>query len=86
MRWAFIVEPVGEDATRLIARVRMKAAPKISEWFQGNLLAPAMHGLMQQVQLKTIKRLSERDAGQRREIPSFSIHFNEPHNTFLYNH
>ena len=76
MRWAFIVEPIGEDATRLIARVRMKAAPKISEWFQGNLLAPAMHGLMQQVQLKTIKRLSERDAEKRREIPSFSINSN----------
>lgn len=77
MRWAFIVEPIGEDATHLIARVRMKAIPKISEWFQGNLLAPAMHGLMQQVQLKTIKRLSERDAEKRREMPSFSINFNE---------
>ena len=54
----------------------MKAVPKISEWFQGNILAPAMHGLMQQVQLKTIKRLSERDA-EKREIPSFSINFNE---------
>lgn len=73
MRWAFIVEPIGEDASRLTARVRMKAAPKISEWLQGTLLAPAMHGIMQEVQLKKIKRFSERDA-ELRKIPSFSAH------------
>jgi hypothetical protein len=65
MSWAFILEPVGEDATQLTARVRMKAAPKWSEWLQGSLLAPPMHGLMQHVELKTIKRLAERDAEMR---------------------
>lgn len=65
MSWAFVLEPIGDDAAHLIARVRMKAAPKWSEWLQGNLLAPPMHGLMQHVQLKTIKRLAERDAEMR---------------------
>lgn len=65
MSWSFALEPIGEDAMYLIARVRMKAAPKWSEWLQGNLLAPPMHGLMQHVQLKTIKRLAERDAEMR---------------------
>jgi hypothetical protein len=59
------LEPIGEDATHLIARVRMKAAPKWSEWLQGNILAPPIHGLMQHVQLKTIKRIAERDAQMR---------------------
>jgi hypothetical protein len=65
MSWAFVLESIGEDATYLTARVRMKAIPKWSEWLQGNLLAPPMHGLMQHVQLKTIKRLAERDAEMR---------------------
>ncbi len=65
MSWAFVLDRIGEDATYLSARVRMKATPLWSEWLQGNLLAPAMHGLMQQVQLKTIKQLAERDAELR---------------------
>lgn len=65
MNWAFILEPIGEDATHLIARVRMKAAPLWSEWLQGTVVAPPVHGLMQHVQLKTIKRMAERDAEMR---------------------
>ena len=67
--WAFILEPVGEDATHLIVRVRMKAAPEWSEWLQGQILAPPIHGLMQRTQLKTIKRLAERDAQLRMILP-----------------
>lgn len=65
MNWAFVLEPIGEDATHLMARVRMKATPAWSEWLQGNVIAPPVHGLMQHVQLKTIKRLAERDAELR---------------------
>lgn len=63
--WAFILEPIGADATHLITRVRMKAAPPLSEWIQGNLIAPPIHALMQKAQLGNIKRLAERDAQQR---------------------
>jgi hypothetical protein len=65
MNWAFVPEPIGEDATHLMARVRMKATPAWNEWLQGNVVAPPVHGLMQHVQLKTIKRLAERDAELR---------------------
>ncbi|MGZ5134756.1 MAG: SRPBCC family protein [Flavitalea sp.] len=71
MSWAFVLEPIGDDATHLIARVRMKAVPEWSGWLQGNLLAPLVHGLMQHVQLKTIKRLAERDAQLRQQAPVF---------------
>ena len=60
--WAFVVEPIGDDATRLISRARMKAAPQWAEWLMGNVLYPPVHGLMSGVQLKQIKRIAERDA------------------------
>lgn len=65
MTWAFVVEPVGEDATRLTTRARMDSSPKWAEWFMGNLVYPPLHGLMSGVQLKNIKELAERDALQR---------------------
>lgn len=65
MTWAFVVEPVGEDATRLITRARMDSSPKWAEWFMGNVLYPPIHGLMSGVQLRNIKRLAERDAQMR---------------------
>ena len=65
MTWTFALDPIGDDATRLIARVRMRATPAWSEWLQGTLLAPPIHGLMQSVQLKTIRHLAERDARAR---------------------
>lgn len=67
MTWAFVLEPVGEDATRLLARVRMKASPAWAEWLAGSVFYPPVHGLMSGVQLKTIKQLAERDA-QAREV------------------
>ncbi len=65
MSWSFILEPVGEDATNLVTRVRLSAEPAWSGWLQGKLMAPVAHGLMQHVQLKTIKRFAERDAFAR---------------------
>lgn len=65
MTWAFVVEPVGEDATHLITRARMDSSPKWAEWFMGKVLYPPIHGLMSGVQLKNIKRLAERDAQMR---------------------
>jgi len=48
-------------------------SPKWKEWFMGNIFYPPVHGLMEGVQLKTIKRYAERDAQMRRgtykEIP-----------------
>lgn len=62
MTWAFVLEPVGDDATRLTTRVRMEAAPAWKAWLMARVLYPPVHGLMESVQLNTIKRLAERDA------------------------
>lgn len=65
MSWAFVLEPVGADATRLLVRVRMKSSPKWAEWLAAKVFYPPVHGLMSGVQLKTIKRIAERDAEMR---------------------
>lgn len=62
MTWAFVLEPIGEDATHLISRARMSASPRWTEWIMGNILYPPIHGIMSGVQLKSIKQLCERDA------------------------
>ena len=62
MSWAFVLEPIGDDATHLISRARMKASPQWAEWFMGKVLYPPVHGLMSGVQLKTIRRVAGRDA------------------------
>jgi hypothetical protein len=62
MTWAFVLEPIGDDATHLITRARMKAGPPWKEWLMGNVWYPPIHGLMSRVQLDTIKSLCERDA------------------------
>jgi len=36
---------------------------KWAEWFMGNIICPPLHGLMEAVQLKTIRRYAERTAG-----------------------
>jgi hypothetical protein len=36
--------------------------PQWKEWFMGNIFYPAVHGLMEGVQLKTIREYAERDA------------------------
>ena len=65
MTWAFVLEPVGEDATLLISRARMASSPRWKEWLMGKIAYPPVHGLMSHVQLDTIKKLAERDAGMR---------------------
>lgn len=65
MTWAFVLEPVGDDATHLISNARMVSSPKWAEWLMGNVLYPPLHGLMSSVQLRNIKRLAERDAQAR---------------------
>jgi hypothetical protein len=62
MTWAFVLEPIGDDATRLTTRVRMEAAPAWKAWLMARVLYPPVHGLMESVQLNTIKRHAERDA------------------------
>ncbi len=66
MSWAFIPEPLGGDATRLVTRVRARAAPRWSEWLQGAVVFPPVHAIMQHAQLANLKRLAEREALARR--------------------
>jgi hypothetical protein len=65
MTWAFVLEPIGEDASHLVTRARMESSPKWAEWLMGRVLYPPVHGLMSGVQLRNIKRLAERDAQMR---------------------
>ncbi len=65
MTWAFVLDPIGEDATRLISRARMESFPKWKEWVMGRIAYPPIHGTMSKVQLDTIKRYAERDAQRR---------------------
>jgi hypothetical protein len=68
--WAFVLEPVGRDTTRLLVRARMESAPKWSEWLMGHLYYPPVHRLMSAVQLRHIKLYAERDAQMRQPVPS----------------
>jgi hypothetical protein len=71
--WAFVLEPVGRDATRLLVRARMQAAPKWSEWLMGHVYYPPVHGLMSAVQLRTLKLYAERDARMRPAVPAEEV-------------
>lgn len=62
MSWAFVPEPLGADATRLVTRVRARVDPRWSGWLQGGLVFPPVHALMQKAQLRNLKRLAERQA------------------------
>ncbi|WP_223816219.1 hypothetical protein [Adhaeribacter rhizoryzae] len=65
MTWAFVLEPIGTDATHLITRTRAEASPKWAEWLMGNVIYPPIHGIMSGAQLKHIRQLAERDARMR---------------------
>jgi len=67
MSWAFILEPIGKDATHLITRVRMISQPPLKEWILGTLWMPPIHAIMQRSQLKHLKTICERDAQMRTE-------------------
>lgn len=62
MTWAFVLEPLGADACRLITRVRMKARPPWAEALQARVLAPLLHGVMGHKQLRGIRERAERAA------------------------
>ncbi|HEX2678591.1 MAG TPA: hypothetical protein VHM19_18190 [Polyangiales bacterium] len=63
--WAFVLEPLGDDATHLVTRVRARGTPQWSEWLQGTILYPPVHAIMQRTQLENLKRLAEREAFAR---------------------
>jgi hypothetical protein len=63
--WAFDLLPIGDDATYLIVRAGMKMSPEWKEWLMGTLFYPVAHGIMESVQLKTIRKYAERDANNR---------------------
>ena len=65
MSWAFVLEPVGADATRLLTRVRADAAPGWMSWAMGQVVYPPIHAVMQLAQLHHLRRLAERDALRR---------------------
>ncbi len=66
MIWSFVLEPIGEDATRLVTRVRAAGTPRWSEWIQGAAIFPPIHAFMQHAQLENLKRLVEGQAHARR--------------------
>lgn len=68
MTWAFILNPIGDDATHLVSRARMESEPKWAEWVMGNILYPPIHILMSSAQLHNLKRLAERDARKMRNV------------------
>jgi hypothetical protein len=70
--WAFVLEPIGEDATHLIVRAKMIMTPKWKEWIMGNIVYPPVHGIMEGVQIKTIKHYAERDAQSRVDKMTFA--------------
>ena len=63
--WAFELHPIGNDATYLIVSARMIMTPMWKEWMAGNLFYPLAHGIMEAVQLNTIRKYAERDAVNR---------------------
>jgi hypothetical protein len=63
--WAFELHPIGDDACSLVVRAKMTMKPLWREWLAGNLFYPLVHGIMESVQLNTIRRFAERDANNR---------------------
>lgn len=76
MTWAFILLPMGKDATHLISNARMASSPEWAEWLMGKVIYPPLHGLMSAVQLNNIKKMAERDAHARKEVHKLAIYEN----------
>jgi hypothetical protein len=61
MTWAFVLEPVGDSATRLVVRVRSERAGHLSLATRAQIAAfGAMHPVMEHAQLRHVKRRAER--------------------------
>jgi hypothetical protein len=56
--WAFVLEPIGPSATRLIARVRAEFTPSLKMAVMGPWLI-GLHQVMQRAQLRNLKRRVE---------------------------
>jgi proline iminopeptidase len=63
--WAFILKPIGRDATTLIVRAKMQSSPAWKEWLLGSLVLPPIHKFMESAQLRNLKAIAERDACAR---------------------
>jgi hypothetical protein len=62
MTWAFVLEPIGDAATRLVVRVRGNYQPGLrNAWARPVILSA--HTLMEQVQLRNLKRRAEASLG-----------------------
>ena len=58
--WSFTLEPLGNDQSRLIARIRGGTPPTFASRAAGRLFWEPMHFIMEQKMLRTIRDLSER--------------------------
>jgi hypothetical protein len=56
--WAFVLEPIGDTATRLVVRVRGRMQPGARATFARVALRP-IHELMERTQLRNLKRRAE---------------------------
>jgi hypothetical protein len=61
MTWAFVLDRIGDGATRLTVRVRAAYDPSLKVALARGLLAPA-HEVMERTQLRNLKRRAERHA------------------------
>jgi hypothetical protein len=60
--WAFVLEPVGEQQTRLLVRLRTRfPLPAVASWIVERLLEP-VHFVMERKQLLGIRDRAEREA------------------------
>jgi hypothetical protein len=57
--WAFTLEPVGAQQTRLIARLRGQKPQSIADWLLADLFWEPAHFVMERKMLLTIKGLAE---------------------------
>jgi NOL1/NOP2/fmu family ribosome biogenesis protein len=60
MTWAFVLEPIGTEATHLVVRAKMIMSQKFKEWFMGNIIYPPVHALREKVQLYRIRHFAEK--------------------------
>jgi hypothetical protein len=65
--WAFVLEPLGEWATRLLVRFRVGGAPRLPLTLFCRLLLEPEHFVMERAMLRGIKRRAEASARRSRQ-------------------